>query len=82
MIYDSATVIRFSPEEQALVSPLPAKSSFEVTTPYTIRDGDNVFSMANQFYGDTQLWFLIPEANPYLDIFDMRTGTNILIPRV
>lgn len=43
--------------------------------------GDRVDTLANDFYGRGDLWWMIAEANPeYLDWFDIVPGTVLRIP--
>lgn len=47
-------------------------------------DGDRLDLMANQFYEDTRLWWIIAQANPNIlrrDSYNVSAGLEIRIPR-
>tara|TARA_B100001778_G_scaffold306788_1_gene286378 strand:+ start:406 stop:711 length:306 start_codon:yes stop_codon:yes gene_type:complete len=49
----------------------------------TTIDGDRLDLMANQFYGDTRLWWIIAQANPNTlrrDSYGVPSGLEIRIP--
>jgi nucleoid-associated protein YgaU len=50
-------------------------------TYYRIKDGDRLDSLAQRFYGQSDAWWVIADANP--EVFDpanLQTGTIIRIP--
>lgn len=43
--------------------------------------GDTLDGLANQYYNDPQLWWVILEANPqYRSAFEIPYGTNLTLP--
>jgi nucleoid-associated protein YgaU len=51
-------------------------------TEYTVRNGDNLWDLANRFYGSGALWTAIAESNPQLSppYKNLQTGTLLSIP--
>lgn len=50
---------------------------------YTWKRGDRLDSVAFQFYGDADRWWVIPEYNPEItDPQNIKPGTVLRIPRV
>lgn len=50
-------------------------------TNYRVTDADRIDSIAYEFYGNAQLWWLIAEANPeILDWMDLEPGEVIRVP--
>ena len=49
-------------------------------TPYTIRRGDTLWSIAKQHYNNGQRWKEIVSANPGLDPTRLKIGQQIVIP--
>lgn len=50
---------------------------------HTLIQGENLPLLANKYYGDTQLWWCILEANPkYRSPLDIRHGDVLIIPRL
>jgi 5'-nucleotidase len=57
-----------------------AGSSASEGDTYTIQEGDTLYSIAKQFYGDGQKWTKIDDANPDVDPKHMPVGEEIAIP--
>lgn len=50
---------------------------------YSWKRGDRLDSVAFEFYGDAEKWWIIPEYNPQLiDPQNIKPGTLLRIPRV
>lgn len=50
---------------------------------YVWKRGDRLDSVAFQFYGDSDKWWIIPEYNPeIIDPQDIKPGSVLRIPRV
>lgn len=83
MIYDDAIIIKFDDGTEALFSPHPNPDPTSPTLPYEVKDGDTLFSIATEYYGDTREWYTIAEFNfPIIeDIFNLTPGTVIYLPR-
>lgn len=48
---------------------------------HTVSSTDTLDTLAYQYYGDTQLWWVILEANPsYAHVFDINVGDVLIIP--
>ena len=58
--------------------PLSIKDIYVITT-----SGDRLDLLANQFYKDTRLWWIIANANPEIvrrDSFNLKPGLEVRIP--
>jgi nucleoid-associated protein YgaU len=51
-----------------------------MTLTHTVRPGENLSSIANDYYGDPNLFAAIRDANPGLDPRRMRVGQTLRIP--
>ena len=50
---------------------------------HTVKDGENLLQIARQYYGASSMWFFIADVNDNIeDIFDIPSGSLILIPNV
>lgn len=50
-------------------------------TYYRVVDGERVDTIAKDFYGKGELWWMIADANPeVIDWFDLEPGTIIRVP--
>ena len=47
---------------------------------HTVVSGDNFWDLAKQYYGDGQMWGKIAEANPGVDVNDLKIGSELTIP--
>lgn len=49
---------------------------------HIIKDGETLTSIANRYYGDSQLWYLIADANSIFNPFDdiLEVGATLRIP--
>lgn len=48
---------------------------------HTVVQSDTLSTIANQYYEDAQLWWVILEANPsYSNAFDIKVGDILVIP--
>ena len=47
---------------------------------YTVRSGDTLETIAQAAYGDSQLWYLIADANALRSNADLRVGQTLSIP--
>ena len=50
------------------------------TGAYTVRTGDSLQTIAQAAYGDSQLWYLIADANGLAGNSDLRVGQTVSIP--
>jgi|TARA_R110002124_G_scaffold185931_4_gene353462 nucleoid-associated protein YgaU len=50
------------------------------TRRYTWRSGDQYWKVAQKFYGDERLWFIIAYFNKAPTDFHMQAGRDILVP--
>ena len=72
--------------KRAFLSPLKyPEIPLSINDIYVITlDGDRLDLMADQFYEDTRLWWIIAQANPNIlrrDSFNVSAGLEIRIPR-
>ncbi|MBI5725643.1 MAG: LysM peptidoglycan-binding domain-containing protein [Planctomycetes bacterium] len=47
---------------------------------YVVWEGDTVWEIAKKFYGSGENWMLIANANPTVDVHDLRAGQKLIIP--
>jgi nucleoid-associated protein YgaU len=66
----------------ALATPPPVTTTPTpaIPTEYSIRSGDTLSSIAQQWFGDADKWDLIAEANPSIDPHRLRIGQRITLP--
>lgn len=48
--------------------------------PYTIKEGDDLWSISYAKYGESKWYWVLQEVNQYLFIGDIQIGDNIVIP--
>jgi hypothetical protein len=49
--------------------------------PYRFKDGDRLYNLARDYYGDSQLWWVILDANPqYRAEIDIKYGDVLILP--
>lgn len=41
---------------------------------------DTLIKLAKQYYGSENLWTTIRDANPHIDVYDLKPGTTLIIP--
>lgn len=60
------------------------KNESEIVQPrfdeYIVRQGDDIWTIAERVYGDRELWQAIAKANPLADIERLRAGRTLRIP--
>jgi nucleoid-associated protein YgaU len=55
--------------------------SLENSTVYAFTDGDTLDGLAQRFYGDSQLWWVILDANPkYKSGIEIQYGEELILP--
>ena len=69
------TITLGAPNRSAPLTPPPATGGN-----YTVRQGDTLWSIARNHYGDGQKWKTIVAANPGLTPEKMRIGQTIMLP--
>jgi len=73
-----------SPPPATTTAQPPASTGGGIVPPefveYTVREGDDVWSIAGRMYGDRSHWQSIAKANPFLDINRLRAGRVIRVP--
>lgn len=82
-LYDKGYIINYLEGDQSLQrTPLIYYISV-YDEHYTISEGDTLYTIAFKKYGNSALWYLIPEANASIeDIFDLTVGDTIVIPNL
>ncbi|PPK44426.1 LysM domain-containing protein [Trinickia symbiotica] len=71
-----ADLTNFNLSYQPITNAYPGAS----TGQYTIRSGDTLRSIAQQAYGDSELWYQIADANELRGDDDLRVGQTLTIP--
>lgn len=66
----------FDPNYQAITNGYPSAG----VGAYTVRSGDSLETIAQASYGDSQLWYLIADANGLRGDSDLRVGQTLNIP--
>jgi nucleoid-associated protein YgaU len=82
MIYQDASIIIFRDGTEGLFSHMPKPDRGRLSQAYVVKDEDTLFSIANEAYGDTRMWYDISEFNfENLDNpFDLVPGTILYLP--
>ncbi len=83
-IHNSPEAVRYR-ESQAAPQPDPRLAAMrnyntEGNAIVEFRQGDNFENLAQQAYGDTNLWWVIAQANNAMSVTELRTRTTITIP--
>ena len=47
---------------------------------YVAHEDENLFILANRFYGDTSMWYLIAKFSSVIDPTNIPVGTTLLLP--
>jgi|SRR6478609_2552160 len=47
---------------------------------HIVRDGDRIWDIAEDRYGDGKLWYIIADANSLVNPFELETNTSLIIP--
>jgi nucleoid-associated protein YgaU len=74
---------RKEPEPAAVIpppSPAAGREAAAGPTKHTIAGGDSLWSLAEQYYGDGNLWPRIKAANPGIDEHGLAVGQVVVIP--
>lgn len=50
------------------------------TTPYVVKAGDTMESIAQQRLGDKRKWVIIAQENPFVDPIKLRVGQELRLP--
>lgn len=66
----------FNPNYQPITNGYPSAA----TGTYTVRAGDSLETIAQAAYGDSQLWYLIADANGLSGNADLRVGQTLNLP--
>lgn len=78
--YGNGTVFTFFEGDQQLTrKPLVYVKSPKDRT-YTIQDGDDLWAISYEAYGDSKWYWVLQEVNIYLCATDIKSGDNIIIP--
>lgn len=52
-------------------------------TIHIVSNGQNLLSLADDYYGDFRKWYLIAEKNPLItNPFDLQIGMELIIPNI
>lgn len=82
--YSTATVVKGngpSGDPRQEMRPAFPRSKVITYTYYRVVAGERVDTIANDFYGRADLWWMIADANPeYMDWFFIEPGTILRIP--
>ncbi|HRQ75473.1 MAG TPA: LysM peptidoglycan-binding domain-containing protein [Phycisphaerales bacterium] len=70
-----------SPQPAPVPTPAPASPlTPPPTTPYTVKEGDTLSSIAANWFGDAGKWDLIAKANPFVDPDRLSVGQVLRLP--
>ena len=81
-LYEIGYVVNF-PEGDIGLYRTPVQFTGSISNTYhVISEGDTLLSIAQKYYGDQFLWYIIADANPSIsfDMFELPVNTTILIP--
>ena len=81
--YDKAIVLDYPDGDYSLESVKTEVAVSEDDSNYTVKDGDTLQGIANQYYGDSGLWYIIAMANDIINPFDesqFHQGQLLIIP--
>ncbi len=80
MRYDKSSVLTDKNNTNYYETSIPEYSSKTNADVYVITEmGDRLDTLANQYYGDPMLWYLIADANN-LNLINVKPGTRLRIP--
>ena len=80
--YSKAKVLVYDNGEASLEYPQPRVLINSSDTIHTVKDGENIHSIAYQYYKDSGKWYIIAEANHISNPFrEINPGTKLIIPR-
>lgn len=86
MARPAGTGLATSPPSTTVLRPAtePVKPASATTTPrtqtYTVAEGDNLWSIAQAWFGDGNKWDLIAKANPFVDPEHLKVGQVLNLP--
>lgn len=63
------------------ISAVQTKQVTIKTNKYTVKDGDGIWQIAEQAYGDGQMWTKIAEKNQLQEPYNLQVGKVLTIPR-
>lgn len=80
--YENADVVVVDGSKRAVVERYPYSTEFSYQTILT-QKGDRADLLANRFYGDPTMWWVIAYANPEVFLWDpIPVGVELRVPRV
>ena len=82
--YENSDVVRLQRNGQTRLTVIPAPSTVIASFNFawhTVIEGDRIDTLADQYFGDPELWWIIAEANPQWSFFErLPAGVNLRIP--
>jgi nucleoid-associated protein YgaU len=66
--------------QPATTPPATRRTEAPTYTPYTVRSGDTMSSIAEEWFGDEGKWDLIAKANPLVDPSRLQIGQRLRLP--
>lgn len=81
-LYEIGYIVNYSEGDMSLHrTPISFNDSI-YNTYHITSEGDTLLSIAQKYYKDQFLWYIIADANPLLvfDLFNLPTNLSILIP--
>jgi 5'-nucleotidase len=67
-------------EEEAMADPIEAAPATDDERQHTVARGDTYWDIAEEYYGDGEMWQTIAEANPEMPEQDLEIGATLTIP--
>jgi nucleoid-associated protein YgaU len=81
-LYYNALVVRYPEGDLALERNINILGDDIGDKLYTVIEGNSLTQLANFFYGDSGLWYVIADKNNIDNIFSLEVGVNLIIPNI
>jgi len=82
-LYDRGYLVEFSSGEIILQRNFIKYQTSSTDTIHTIKEGEDLYIIARNYYGASSLWFIVADVNPIIDdIFNLTVGQSITIPNL
>jgi nucleoid-associated protein YgaU len=80
-LYSTADIYTF-PDGSELVERIPKTQISRILTNHILLGGETLQDLSDRYYGKTNNWQNIADANLILNPYDIEVGTNLIIPVV
>ena len=81
-LYDRGYLVTFNEGDEALYRTPSAYIQGIGDTFHLIKAGEDLLKIAQKYFEDQYLWYLIADANDIEDIFDLTVNDTIVIPNI